>query len=98
MLIFTRTSLNPGLSDEVFPTSSVPDLPIGCIEQYNAAAVLLTNWTPPPPFSSSFILLFCRFFVKEAHFQINDEAQTKPDQDIRWRRFQEESGMSVFQE
>lgn len=99
MLIFTRTSLNPGLSDEIFHTSSVPDLPIGCIEQYNAAAVLLTNWTPPPPF---FLLLFCfffcRFLLKEAHFQINDEAQTKPDQDIRWRRFQEESGLSVFQE
>lgn len=58
MLIFTRTSINPGLSDEIFHTSSVPDLPIGCIEQYNAAAVLLTNWTPPPPFFSSFILLF----------------------------------------
>lgn len=45
-----------------------------------------------------FAFFFCRFLLKEAHFQINDEAQTKPDQDIRWRRFQEESGLSVFQE
>lgn len=54
----------------------------------DAAALLLTPWTVPPVFAG------CTLEAEDTQ----DEAETEPDQDIRWRGLQETSSLSVLQE